>query len=65
MESKYFINIHCKIYDDICKQMRASTWEVDHEFGLLFVKTIGLNYKFQVINKEKLLWAKLKYNLWD
>jgi hypothetical protein len=45
--------------------MRASAWEVDHEFGLLFVKTIGLNYKFQVINKEKLLWAKLKYNLWD
>jgi hypothetical protein len=62
MESKYFINIHCELYDSICKEMRASAWEVDEKFGLLFLETIKLDYKFEVRDKQKFLWAKFKYN---
>jgi len=63
MDSKYFINIHCKIYDDICKEMSVSATEVDHKFGLFFLKTIGFNYRFEVKDKGKYLMAKLTYDI--
>jgi hypothetical protein len=42
--------------------MGASAWEIDEKFGLLFLETIKLDYKFEVRDKQKFLWAKLKYN---
>ena len=63
MESEYYINIHCKLYDNLTKEMDMSAWEVDNKFGLRFIKTIGFNYRFQVIDKGKFLMAKLIYDI--
>jgi hypothetical protein len=63
MDSKYIINIHCKKYDDICKQMGVGDLEVDYKFGLFFVKTVQLDYIFEVRDKGKYLMAKLTYDI--
>jgi hypothetical protein len=43
--------------------MSVSATEVDHKFGLFFLKTIGFNYRFEVKDKGKYLMAKLTYDI--
>jgi hypothetical protein len=55
--------MHCQTYHDICKEMGVGDLEVDFRLGLRFIKTIQSDYIFKVIDKEKWLWAKFKYNI--
>jgi hypothetical protein len=63
MDSKYIVNIYCETYHDICKEMGVGNFEVDYKLGLRFIKTVQLDYIFEIKDKEKWLWAKLTYDI--
>ena len=43
--------------------MGLPAWQIDDKFGLIFIKTIGFNYLFEVRDKGKFLMAKIIYNI--
>ena len=61
------ISIYSKEYDDLyfklAKELDVSFEELDYKFGIVFIKTMGEIYIFEVRDKGRYLMAKLTYDI--
>ena len=66
MDFKAVVAINSKLMDDLYDQLAGNEdldYELDFMLGIKFLYTKKFDYYFEIINKEKFLWAKLTYDI--